>query len=308
MLPTCEEGFYVSAIRAQLPKQCHVFVATFEQMRELHSKARFVQLAKNCNVAVPRSTVVETIDGARAWACGRPVVLKPEYSRFGVYVRIYRNGIREGASPLPIQGRWVAQELIEGRELCSYTVAVDGRMTAHAIYEPTYRLRRSSSYYFEQRSVPAITTAVAKMIGALRYTGQISFDWIEKQTGEVVPLECNPRAISGIHLFSDDDPVPSAILGDVTECILPCSQAPAMLAPAMLLFGLPAALSSRTLRRWRSDWRRARDALSRPGDLGPGAGVFADLAAFMALALRHACSVRAAATRDTEWDGEELQW
>ena len=128
LLPTCEEGFYVSAIRSRLPRECRVFVAPFEQMRELHSKARFLQLAGSCGLATPESTLVDTLDGARAWARGRPVVLKPEYSRFGVYVRIYRDGIPTNAPRLPVNGRWVAQELLHGRELCSYTIAVDGRI------------------------------------------------------------------------------------------------------------------------------------------------------------------------------------
>jgi len=36
VLPTCEEVFYVSRIRAQLPAGCTVFAAPFEQVRELH--------------------------------------------------------------------------------------------------------------------------------------------------------------------------------------------------------------------------------------------------------------------------------
>lgn len=306
LLPTCEESFYVSAVRPQLPKECLVFVAPFEQMHQLHSKARFLELATDCGIPVPKSSVVASLDAARDWAGGRAVVLKPEYSRFGVYVRIYQDGIPQKAESLPFSARWIVQELMTGLELCSYTIAVDGRITAHVVYEPTYRLRRSSSYYFEPRSVPQITTAIAKIVGTLRYTGQISFDWIVSPTGVVVPLECNPRAVSGLHLYLDDEPLPEAILGRVCAAVSPRHDLPAMLAPAMLLFGLPAALRSGTWRRWNMDWHRARDVLTRPCDWGPTPGVFADFSAFGASALRHGCSVRAAATRDSEWDGEEL--
>lgn len=306
LLPTCEEAFYVSAIRSHLPPKCQVFVAPLEQMRQLHSKASFLRVASCCGIAIPESTVVDTLDAAREWARGRPTVLKPEYSRFGVYTRVYKDGIPDKAPKLPFGGRWVAQELQVGRELCSYTVAFEGRITAHVVYEPTYRLRRSSSYYFEPRSVPSIATEVEKIVGFLGYTGQISFDWIESSAGRVVPLECNPRAISGLHLFDDQAPLPDAILGNVAGCVSPQQPQPVMLAPAMFLFGLPAALRSQRLPQWLADWRRARDALSRPGDFGPTCGVFADLLAFGGLAVRHRCSVRAAATRDAEWDGEQL--
>jgi len=196
VLPTCEESFYLSAIRPRLPAGCAVCVASMESMRALHSKFRFLEVASACGVDVPQSALVTNLMDARDWANGRPVVLKPEYSRFGVYVRLYPDGIGTAAAPLPFAGPWVVQAYQRGRELCSYSTAVDGRVTAHVTYEPTYRLSGSSSYYFEPRRVPAVEDAVRRLAAAVAYTGQISFDWIERSDGVPVALECNPRAIS----------------------------------------------------------------------------------------------------------------
>ncbi len=306
LVPTCEESFYVSAVRARLPAECSVFVAQFEQLHELHSKARFIVLAGRCGIPAPQSEVVTSIDSAREWAVGRSVVVKPEYSRFGVYARVYSAGIPKDATKLPFAARWVVQQLMTGRELCSYSIAVQGRITAHVVYEPIYRLHRSSSFYFEMRSVPQIASYVSRIVKTLNYTGQISFDWMVSETGDAVPLECNPRAVSGLHLYAEQDAVPEAILGLLTAQLSPESDQPAMLAAAMVLFGLPAALRSGALSQWRNDWRRARDVLGRPGDRLPISGVLTDLSAYCGSALRHRCSVRAAATRDSEWDGEDL--
>ena len=306
VVPTCEEVFYLSRIRGQLPASCNIFTVSFDQLRELHSKWRFLILAQGCGAFVPASVCVDNIAAAREWAAGRPVVLKPEYSRFGVHVRLYRNGIPADAPPLPPLGRWVAQEFQLGRELCSYSVAVAGQLTAHVVYEPRYRLGNSSSYYFEAVRDTAIEEFVRLFVAKIGFTGQISFDWIRGDSNRISVLECNPRAISGVHLFADSDLLPHAITGESQSLVTCTSTTPRMLAPVMLVAGLPQALRSGTFGRWLHDWRRAKDVLSIPGDRMPLPGAAWDIASFTAAAARRRTSVREASTRDIEWDGEEL--
>jgi hypothetical protein len=306
VVPTCEEVFFLSRIRAQLPAECNVFSAPFDLLRDLHSKWRFLGLAQGCGAIVPASASVDSLEAAREWAAGRAVVLKPEYSRFGVHVRLYRSGIPADASPLPQLGRWVVQEFQRGRELCSYSTAVAGRLTAHVAYEPRYRLGNSSSYYFEEAQDPFIQGYVGALVDKIRFTGQISFDWIRDPSGQVSVLECNPRAISGVHLFSDADAVPDAMRGSVGNVLVPTFGTPRMLAPVMLAAGLPLALRTGKLGRWLNDWRRAKDVLSVAGDRMPLLGAARDMASFAAIAARARSSMREASTRDIEWDGEDL--
>ena len=306
VVPTCEEVFFLSRIRRQLPAGCNVFSAPFEQLREVHSKWRFLGQAQDCGAVVPASARVGNLEAAREWAAGRALVLKPEYSRFGVHVRLYRNGIPADAPPLPRLGHWIAQEFQNGRELCSYSVAVAGRLTAHVTYEPRYRLGNSSSYYFEAAEDPAIQLFVSKFVAKIRFTGQISFDWIRGDSGQVSVLECNPRAISGVHLFSDSDAVPDAMTGCAGSVVVSTSAIPRMLAPVMLAVGLPLALRAGTLGRWLDDWRRAKDVLGVAGDRRPLLGAARDTASFAAIAVRRRSSMREASTRDIEWDGEDL--
>jgi hypothetical protein len=306
VLPTCEEVFYLSRIRARLPIGCNVFAAPFDTLRELHSKQRFLELATHCGVHTPTSARVDSLAAAREWAGARPLVLKPEFSRFGVHVRLYPQGMPADAATLPPLGHWVAQEFCAGRELCSYSIAVNGALRAHVAYEPAYRLSRSSSFYFDPVSMPAIRSFVEVFVRKISFTGQISFDWIVSPSGRISVLECNPRAISGLHLFAEDDALPAAIAGQEIACMEPVNPAPRMIATVMGSAGLVQALRRGTLARWRRDFGRARDVLGVPGDRAPLWSGLLDIGSFTIAAIRQRTSIRAAVTRDIEWDGQAL--
>lgn len=305
VLPTCEEVFYLSRYRPCLPAGTWVAVDDFDKLRALHSKWEFLRLARDCGATVPASARVQTLAQARDWAAGRPLVLKPEYSRFGVHVRLYPQGMPAQADALPAQGSWVAQAFHSGTELCSYGIAHQGRLLAHAAYRPAYRIRRSSSFYFEPVEHDAIHSFVAAFVRKIAYSGQISFDWIESADGDLAVLECNPRAISGLHLFSLDAGLPSALAGD-GDCQLARGAQPRMITSLMLSLGLPASLRRGGWRDWLADYRRAGDVISIAGDRLPLAGALSDLASYAGLAAKQRCNLREAATRDIEWDGEAL--
>ncbi|WP_345817744.1 ATP-grasp domain-containing protein (plasmid) [Paraburkholderia sp. PREW-6R] len=306
ILPTCEEVFFLSRYRQRLPRQIRVLADDFDTLRAVHSKWHFLALAQGCGVNVPESARVGSIEEAREWAGAAPVVLKPEFSRFGVHVRLYRNGIPDVAPPLPALGNWVAQRYVSGIEYCSYSVADQGRLLAHSLYRPTWRMHRSSSFYFEPARIGAIRAFVATFVRKLNFTGQVSFDWIQHADGNMSVLECNPRATSGCHLFALDAPLPASLAGTLDECIEPEAAKPHMIGAVMLSAGLIDAFRNRNLRRWIRDYRRAGDVLGTPGDRRPVAGAMSDLISYARLALAQRCNMREAATRDIEWDGEPL--
>ena len=306
IVPTCEEVFFVSRYRDRLPAQVRVVADDFGKLREVHSKWSFLSLAQDCGVEVPDSALVTSLDEARDWATARPVVLKPEFSRFGVHVRLYRHGIPDTAPPLASLGNWVVQAYADGREFCSYSVADRGRLVAHSVYQPRWRMSTSSSFYFEAAQIGAIRRFVEHFARKLDFTGQLSFDWIQHADGRVSVLECNPRATSGCHLFTLDDPLPSALDGKLTELIEPSCGAARMVSAVMLSAGLIEALKRGELRRWARDYRIASDVIGTPGDRGPIAGAIRDLVSYARLALAQRCNMREAATQDIEWDGQEL--
>jgi hypothetical protein len=306
IVPTCEEVFYLSRYRDLLPSGVRVLADDFDTLRILHSKWRFIEAAKDCGAGVPDSHRVASLAEARAWAGADPVVLKPEYSRFGVHVRVHPQGLPRHAPELEVDGAWVVQRYHAGVELCSYAIADSGRLLAHAVYRPSYRLRRSSSYYFEPHASEQIRGFVSSFVRKMDFTGQISFDWILGEDGEAVVIECNPRATSGLHLFPETDALPAALMGTAINCLEPSQTQPAMIAGLMLSAGWYKAMAKSELPRWRHDYRRARDVITRPGDRAPLAGALLDLGSYARLAIQQGCNLRQAATRDIEWDGECL--
>jgi len=306
VVPTCEEVFFLSRYRQSLPQACHIACDDFDKLRVLHSKWDFLALARQAGGHAPESALVSDLEQARAWANGRPVVLKPEFSRFGVHVRICPDGIADNMSSLSLLGRWVVQEYHEGPEFCSYSIADRGRLVAHALYCPLHRLNRSSSYCFEARQHQELQDFVARLVAQLEFTGQISFDWIEAPDGRMHPLECNPRATSGLHLFEMDDDIPAALFGTAYGLVTPRPGRTRMLAPVMYGPGLWQAVVTGELGTWHANRRRARDVLCTWPDLAPLAGATVDMAWFARTALASRCSLREAATSDIEWDGEDL--
>lgn len=306
VIPTCEEVFFLSRYRGYLTDAVRIAVDEFDKLQMLHSKWHFQTLARECGGNPPPSMAVNTVAEAREWAGNTPLVLKPEFSRFGVHVRIHPSGMLPDEPEFDLPGRWVAQHFRSGQELCSYSVADKGRLLAHCVYRPLHRLGRSSSFYFAYREALLIRQFVETLVARIGYTGQISFDWIESEDGIPSVIECNPRAISGVHLFSMDDALPAALAGCADACVVPSARQPRMLASVMLTAGLAHALRHRRIGGWLRDFGAASDVLAIGGDRLPALGALMDIASFGRMAIRHGCTLREAATRDIEWDGEEL--
>lgn len=306
VVPTCEEVFYLSRYRRMLPAPARVAVDDFDKLRILHSKRRFQHLLAECGVASLPTTLVHKLGEAREWAGTTPLVLKPEYSRFGVYVRLYPSGIPADAAELDNRLGWVAQHYCAGQEVCSYSVADQGRLLAHVAYHPRHRLGKSASFYFECIELPQIRRNVETLVRHIGFTGQIAFDWIVPPDGAPMALECNPRAVSGVHLFAADEGLPAALMGTIDTCVTPVATRPRMLGPIMASAGLVDAAMKRGLSAWRRDFAAALDVVTHPGDIKPLLGGAVDMACFAAAALANGCSMREASTRDIEWDGEEL--
>lgn len=296
IVPTCEEVFYLAAAAPPIA----LFAPPLAMLRQLHSKAAFIDLARVAGVAVPQTRRITDPATLAALPLDQ-LVLKPEYSRFAAatLIRPDRHAIRR-LRPTPDHA-WVAQAFVEGEELCLWTAAHEGRLTAHALYRPALRHGRSAAYAFEAiQWQPAIRMAEA-IAAATKMTGHLSFDLIRTPDGHAVPIECNPRAVSGVHLF-DGDTLARAILGEAQAAPAPGTRR--HLAPAMAVLGLPAALSGHS--RVLEYWRNGRDAISRPGDRWPIAGAVIDAARFAALGLSRHRSPTRQTTADIEWNGEPI--
>jgi hypothetical protein len=310
LIPTCEEIFYVAMGLEKLAALCTVFAEPIERLGLLHNKWSFIQTAQAAGLSVPETQIVETeADLHAAFTRWPRLVLKPVYSRFASRTRILPPASTDfatlGASPI---SPWVAQEYLAGQPLCTYSVVHAGRLTSHAAYRSLFTAGQGATIHFQHADHPASLAWVERFVEAFGFTGQIAFDFIERD-GTVRAIECNPRATSGIHLLAAAPRFPAAFLDAGMDCLFPPAQpapilAAPMLATAMLLYGLPAALGKRSLRHWWQTFHSGRDVIFRRDDMQPTLAQWRSILHFVGLGWRHRISALEASTRDIEWNGE----
>lgn len=111
--------------------------------------------------------------------------------------------------PISEESPWILQEFITGQEYCTHSTVRNGEVRLHCC-------AKSSAFQvnYEQVEHPAIQAWVTTFVKALNLSGQISFDFIERSTGEVYAIECNPRMHSAITMFYNHPDVAKAYLGE----------------------------------------------------------------------------------------------
>ena len=305
VLPTCEEIFHVARVAGRLPETCRLFAPDPATLRRLHSKLEFIRWAQDLGLPVPATRELTEKEQMRA-AVGRPVVLKPAFSRFGCEVIILPTRESEVRDvEIGPERTWVEQEALVGDQYCTYSVAHEGRLTATSSYRGIYTSGGGPAIHFENASHPAIDEWVERFVAAIGFTGQIAFDFIVDKEGVARPLECNPRSTSGVHLFGDGERLVEAIVAPSPALQRPTPGFKTMLGAVMLMEGFPRALFGGRLGRWWRDFRDARDVIWRRED--PKA-LFRQVGLMIALALialRNRVGLSAASTLDIEWNGEE---
>lgn len=309
IIPTCEEVFYLAWGAAGLAPHCQVFTSDFDLLARLHHKGLFAQLTQDWSVCAPATHIISSADELNRFAANSErYVFKPAFSRFATQTLLKPTQRQIQLIKPSAQSPWVAQEFIEGKEHCSFSLINNGKLVAHSCYHPRYRVGRGSGIYFEVTQPPAIEEFLQTFARTTGYNGQVGFDFIEDAQGHIFVLECNPRATSGIHLFNDN---PAALLNGLSPkaqatehqtVFYPRTQ-PRMSAMGMLIF---AAAKQGWKKSFWQDYRRAQDIITHNGEYRPH---YAQLLGLVEMALRVAqkrCGLLAAVTADIEWDGQPL--
>jgi hypothetical protein len=200
----------------------------------------------------------------------------------------------------------VAQERLEGEELCVWSAMRRGRLAACIVYRPLLRHGRSAAYAFEAVYAPPVVEMARRIAAAVGGDGQLSYDVIVQADGGVAPIECNPRTVSGVHLLDGSPALARALLGQ-GELEPPPAGTVRYLAPAMALMGVPSALTGGTFGQLRTVWRKGRDSVGKPGDRLPVAGVLLDAARFALMGVSRLRSPTGETTDDIEWNGEAFE-
>ncbi|TPJ55035.1 hypothetical protein [Mesorhizobium sp. B2-7-1] len=303
VIPTCEEVFHLALAWRGRTMPARLFAPDIELLAQVHNKHSFIRLAEQLGLAVPETTLLNSRDDLEAVrGRSRDLVFKPVWSRFASHVLLRPPpDFLDAITPSPAMP-WVAQRFLEGEEISIYAVAGEGRLKALALYRSLYRAGKGAGIFFERVEDDAARNLVERIVAGTSWTGQISFDLMREPGGRVLPLECNPRAVSGLHFFRDPARFTDAALGDGAE-VAPDVTAPQTVRLAMWIYGLPAALRSRALARFRKAMREGEELLDWPGDSAPVRAQWPALAEIVGMALRQRISLQAASTRDIEWNG-----
>jgi hypothetical protein len=285
IIPTCEEVFYLAHQRDVI--QARLLAPSFDALRQVHHKFTFSALSNSLAVSTPPTRLLQSVADLRALAVSDLAlgVLKPAWSRFANQTIIKPTQAQIRSIVPTLEAPWLWQHFAAGREVCSYSIAVDGDVLVHKLYQPKHRVGQGSGIYFEPISNPLIEEFVNQFCKQLHWTGQVAFDYIETDAGAVV-LECNPRATSGVHLMRYEEPKALQI------------------SFAMWLFGLPKALGS--LSNWWHDYHRAEDVIATHCDPAPLWVQPLCLLEILWRAVTLRKSLLSAATADIEWNGEDL--
>lgn len=306
LIPTCEETFYVSKAKARLSKHAAVFVDDIDKLHTLHNKERFIQRLASNQIDVPKTWYVTSMAEWKKVTAQFPdsfrYVAKPVYSRFASRVWIGTKDLPQPNIQVSQEQPWIIQEYLEGPHLCSFSIAVNGKLMLHSTYPTEFTAGKGATVAFRHIAVPEIEQFVRRIVVLENYTGMISFDYIQTKTG-ILPIECNPRATSGLHLFQGV-PIGKALQGHAEACLYPLPGTQRMLGLAMLLYGFPGHLSGTAWKNWLASIRSAEDVIYTRTDKAPFFHQFHAYWRFLRLAKEKGISALEATTWDIEWNGE----
>jgi predicted ATP-grasp superfamily ATP-dependent carboligase len=294
IIPTCEEVFHISKMKEELNVFSEVFCESFDRLISLHNKQTFIESLVQKNILAPKTFCLADYQNELV---GQEVILKKKFSRFGC--DIYRINA-DDISTLNIENlsEWIVQERVFGEELSVYTVVRKGQLQAISVYKKRYAIDSGATIFFEHFEHPGVESFVTKFFKDTQLHGQFSFDLIMNEKQKIYPIECNPRATSGVHLFNRRTEFVNAFTHE-TQIIKPKIGHQYMLSLAMVLFGWKGKDKIKFLK----DFLRAEDVIFKWDDIKPSVFQYISFIHFFNISLRERIPLVAATTIDIEFNG-----
>lgn len=208
VVPVSEEALHAASLYGRLPASTALYGPPQEALARLHDKLAFNRAADAIGLTVP-----ETHDGptqaAVALAEAQDYIVKPAHGCSGIGVSLRRRG--DPLTPADRQPGMLVQARLPGRHVSSFSVTRDGEVLATALYQGRIYSGTVSVSFERVDDCPAAASWIRRFVEAERYTGFISFDFIEDAQGVPNAIECNPRLTSGVH-FLDPAGLAQAVL------------------------------------------------------------------------------------------------
>jgi predicted ATP-grasp superfamily ATP-dependent carboligase len=213
-------SYYDSLAKPELSEYCEVFHVDADVCEMLDDKYAFSEKVRQLGLSVPKSFKITSPEEVLNFDFSqetRKYILKSI-----PYDSIRRLDLTKlpcettekteafvRSLPISPEKPWIMQEFIPGKEYCTHSTVRNGTLRLHTCCE-------SSAFQVNYKNVeqPKIREWVTSLFRELKITGQISFDFIEAEDGEVYAIECNPRTHSAITTFHDHPGVADAYLKD----------------------------------------------------------------------------------------------
>lgn len=305
VVPTCEEVFYLARLWPDIDTPARLLAPPADILARVHNKFDFITLCQKSGLPAPATTLLRNradLDAFRATS--NTCVFKPVWSRFAAQVHLRPTPAQLDRIAPSAAAPWVAQEWVAGDEFCVYATAHAGQLTALSAYRGLIRAGLGAAVCFEPIADDAIRAFVQAFITATGWTGQISFDVMRRADGTIVPLECNPRATSGVHFFGPDSQFADALLTGQSTAT-PDIVAPQGVRLAVWLYGIPGLFGQHRVATLAHALRQTKDILNIPDDRIGLRPQLRSVREFARIARRERLSLQQASTFDLEWDGPD---
>jgi len=231
-------------LREQLPAHVRVFAFDGETSDVLDNKYTFNQVLVKAGLPCPETANMECLDDAVEFFKKRPAAgsKNDDGKRFIVKPAVYDPKARTEILFLPIEDSarqleylqsrnaskrvpYVIQEVLQEPELGSYALFNKGALTGFEFFKSAasclvYQQAEGKNY----NAVLELNRGLGK---SMNLTGQLTLDLMYTPTGDMVPIECNPRIHSAVctleghenlgRTFTDPDFTPSANADVVTS-------------------------------------------------------------------------------------------
>ncbi len=221
-VPVCSPvaSYHDALVKYALSEHCQIFHCSPEVVEMLDDKFAFAQTARKFGLSVPKSFLITNpsqVINFDFFQETRPYIIKS--IRYDSVRRLDLTKL-PCATPaateafvrnLPIspENPWIMQEFIPGQEYCTHSTVKNGELRIHCTSE-------SSAFQVNYENIdhPPIRDWVSKFVKGLGITGQVSFDFIQAEDGEIYAIECNPRTHSAITMFYNHPQVADAYLDE----------------------------------------------------------------------------------------------
>jgi biotin carboxylase len=198
VVPVSEETMHVTALHEALHRSgVRLFTMPPDQVRTLYDKFGFIEYSESLGLSVPKTIA---LPGTAEFS--GPVVVKPRLSCGGRGVRTFQSladALDHSTGP-----GLIAQAWIEGSVHSTCSVIHEGRCLGTVVYRAA-QLSGSVAVAFDRVEHPVIEDWVHAFAKATHWSGFLSFDFVVDASGYPFAIECNPRATSGIHFFTQAD-------------------------------------------------------------------------------------------------------